>query len=105
MGEDVLGNPVVEDALAVDHRVLLLVEGGGVVLEKLDKGAGLGTFEKDLGLAFIDAPTAIHWDIPVLEEIHRDGVPGNVAVLGMAEDGRLGRSTPIMRRTLFDRFA
>jgi hypothetical protein len=105
MGEDVLGNAVVEDTLAVDHRVFLLVEGGGVVLEELDEGAGLGPFEKDLGLAFIDAPTAIHWDVPVLEEIHRAGVPGNMAVLGMADDGRLGRSTPIMRRTLFDRSA
>jgi hypothetical protein len=42
MGEDVLGDAVVEHALAVDDLVLLLVEGGGVVLEELDERAGSG---------------------------------------------------------------
>jgi hypothetical protein len=42
MLEDVLGDAVVEHALAVDDLVLLLVEGGGVVLEELDERARLG---------------------------------------------------------------
>ena len=40
--EDVLGDAVVEHALALDERVLLVVEGGGVILEMLDERAGLG---------------------------------------------------------------
>ena len=35
--EQILGDAVVEDALAVDVVVLLVVEGGGVVLEILDR--------------------------------------------------------------------
>ena len=42
MVEDVFGDAVVEHALAVDDFVLLLVEGGGVVLEELDQRARLG---------------------------------------------------------------
>src|SRR5690606_22252976 len=34
--------------------LLLAVEGGGVVLEILDQGAGLGPLVEDLGLAFIE---------------------------------------------------
>ena len=70
MGEDVLGDAVVEHALAVDDLVLLLVEGGGVVLEELDERAGLGSLEEDLGLAFVDAPATVHGHIPRFEEIH-----------------------------------
>ena len=60
MGEDVLGNAVVEHALAVDDLVLLLVEGGGVVLEELDQRARLGSLIEDLGLAFINAAAIFH---------------------------------------------
>lgn len=60
MTENVFGNPVVEDALAVDDLVLLVVEGGCVVLEELDESAGLGAFVKDLALAFVDAATTCH---------------------------------------------
>src|SRR3546814_13550806 len=35
-------------------RSLLVVEGGGVVLEVLDDGARLRSFEEHLGLAFVD---------------------------------------------------
>jgi hypothetical protein len=55
MGEDVLGNAVVEHTLAIHNFVLLGVEGGSVVLEELDQGARLRSFIENLGLAFIDA--------------------------------------------------
>src|SRR3990172_1606704 len=71
--EDVLGNAVVEHALAVNDFVLLLVEGGGVVLEELNQRSGLRPLVEDLGLAFIDAPTAVHGDIPWFEKIHWPG--------------------------------
>ena len=68
--EDVLGDPVVEHALAVDHLMLLGVEGGGIILEVLDERAGLRTLIEDLGLAFIDASAAVHRRVPWFEEIH-----------------------------------
>ena len=70
VGEDVLGDAVVEDALAVNDLVLLLVERGGVVLEELDQGAGLRPLEQNLALAFVDAPTAIHGHVPRFVKIH-----------------------------------
>jgi hypothetical protein len=60
MREDVFGDAIVEHALAVDNIVLLLVEGGGVVLEELDQRAGLWAFIKDLGLAFVDTAATGH---------------------------------------------
>jgi hypothetical protein len=51
---DVLGNAVVEHALAGDRAALLRVEGGGVVLEILNERARFGAFEQDLGLALVD---------------------------------------------------
>ena len=58
--EQILGDAVVEDAFALDLVVLLVVEGGGVVLEMLDERAGLGALIEDLGFAFVDAPAAVH---------------------------------------------
>jgi hypothetical protein len=58
--EDVFRDAVVEHALALDERVLLRVERGGVVLEMLDERAGLGAFVEHLGLALIDATTPVH---------------------------------------------
>ena len=57
-GEDMLGNAVVEHALAGDRSLLLGVERGRVVLEILDQGAGLRPLVEDLGLAFIDESAA-----------------------------------------------
>jgi hypothetical protein len=58
--EQIFGDAVIEDALALDLVVLLVVEGGGVVLEMLDERARLRALIEDLGFAFIDAPTAVH---------------------------------------------
>src|SRR5205823_89534 len=68
--EDVLGDAVVENALAFDHLVLLGVERGSVVLEMLDQRSGLGTLIEDLRFAFVDTAAAAHRDVPWLEEIH-----------------------------------
>jgi hypothetical protein len=46
--------------------MFLRVERGRVVLEMLDQRSGLGTFVKDLRLAFVDAAAAAHRDIPWL---------------------------------------
>jgi hypothetical protein len=61
--EDVLRDAVVEHALAVDHRMLLLVEGGGVILEELDQRSGLRALIQYLGLAFVDAAASVHQSV------------------------------------------
>ena len=58
--EDVLGDAVVEHALALDQRVLLVVEGRGIVLEMLNEGAGLGSLVEDLGLALVYTAPPVH---------------------------------------------
>src|SRR3990172_8490626 len=58
--EQILGDAVVEDTLALDLVVLLVVEGGGVVLEMLDERPGLRALIEDLGLAFVHFPPAVH---------------------------------------------
>src|SRR6202007_2395678 len=72
--KQVLRNPVVEDALALDHLVFLGIERGRIVLEVLDEGSRLGPLVKDLGLAFINAASTAHWDVPCVVEIHEFGV-------------------------------
>ena len=56
----IFGNAVVEDALALDGRLLGGVEGGGVVLEILNERARLGPLVEDFGLAFVDHSAAFH---------------------------------------------
>ena len=68
--EHVFRDAVVEDALALDHLMLLGIEGGRVVLEVLDQRAGLGSFVQDLRLALVDASTTAHRRVPWLEKIH-----------------------------------
>ena len=63
-GHQIFGDAVVEDALALDRVVLLVVEGGGVVLEILDERAGLGALVEDLGLAFVDFGGGGSWLVP-----------------------------------------
>ena len=58
--EDVLGDAVVQYALAFDQRVFLGVERGCVVFEMLDERARLRTLIEDLRLALVDAPTLVH---------------------------------------------
>ncbi len=65
LGEDQLGYAVVENALAVDHFLLLVVEGGGIILVVDDQGSRLGTLIEDLGLALVDTGAAlVHRHIP-----------------------------------------
>jgi hypothetical protein len=40
----------------------------------LDQGSRLRTFIQDLGLAFINAASTAHWDVPGFVEIHEFGV-------------------------------
>ncbi len=47
--EDVLGDAVVEHALAFDERMLLRIEGGRIVFEVLDESAGLRSLVQNLG--------------------------------------------------------
>ena len=70
MLEDVFGDPVVEDALALDHLVLLGIVCSRVVLEVLDQRSRLGSLVKDLGLAFVDTATAIHGSVPWFVNVH-----------------------------------
>jgi len=58
--EQMLGDAVVEHALARDRALLLRVEGGRVVLEVLDERAGLGALVQNLGLALVDLAAAGH---------------------------------------------
>src|ERR1700694_1146456 len=68
--EQVLGDPVVEHALAFDHLMLFRIEGGRIVLEMLDQRSRLGALIEDLRLAFIAAAAAAHRGVPWLEEVH-----------------------------------
>ena len=58
--EDVLGDAVVEHALALDQRVLLVVEGRGIVLEMLNEGAWLRSFIEHLGLSLVYTAPPFH---------------------------------------------
>src|SRR5262249_53474297 len=70
MLENIFGDPVVENALTLDHLMLLRVEGGRVVLEVLDQRSGFRTFVEDLCLAFVDAATAAHRNVPWFVNVH-----------------------------------
>src|ERR1700686_1138532 len=74
MLKQVLRNPVVEDALALDHLVFLIIERGRIVLEVLDQGSRFRALIKHLGFAFINAAPTAHWDVPCVVEIHEYGV-------------------------------
>src|SRR5208337_250479 len=57
--ENILRNPVVEDALAFEALVLLGVECGRVVLEMLNKRAWFRPFIENLRLSLVDAAAAV----------------------------------------------
>ena len=84
-GEDMLGDAVVEHALAGDRALLLGVEGGRVVLEILDQRAGLGPFVEDLGLAFVDQSAAGHGRRGLRLEGRSEG---SGSIVGQAGAGR-----------------
>src|SRR5579859_1862306 len=56
----IFADSIVDDALTLEYRLLRAVEGGGVVLEILDQGAGLGPLVENLGLSLIDLFSAGH---------------------------------------------
>src|SRR5882757_9214586 len=68
--EHVFRDAVVEHTLAFDDFMLFGIEGGRIVLEVLDQRTWFRSFIENLPLAFIDAATAAHWDVPWLEKIH-----------------------------------
>src|SRR6185437_11911214 len=63
LAENVFGDAVVQDALAVDDVVLGAVAGGGVVFEILNKSARLRTLVKVFRLALVNLPPAVHGSI------------------------------------------
>jgi hypothetical protein len=60
MREDVLGNTIVQNAFAINHFMLFGIKSGGIILEKLNKRAGLWAFIQNFGLAFVNATTTVH---------------------------------------------
>ncbi len=97
----VFGDAVVEHALAGDDALLLVVEGGGVVLEVLDQRAGLGPLEQDLGLAFVDLPAAahatVHGGIPRGSVGRRHRAP-SIAQAGGEHNRTRARAYHVMRK-------
>ena len=75
MLEYVLRDTIIEDPLALDNLVLFRIEGGRVVLEMLDQRSGLGSFVKDLGLAFVNATAAAHRSVPWFVKVHVPWAP------------------------------
>ncbi len=96
--EDVLGDPVVDDALAFDHLMLFGIEGGRVVLEMLDQGSGLGSLIEDLRLAFIDSATAAHRSVPWLGEIHVPWLQFSFEIRGGGSERPTQRVAPPRRQ-------
>src|SRR5882724_6734874 len=69
--EQILRDAIIEDALALDHLVLLGIEGRCIVLEMLNQGARFRTLIEDLRLAFINAASAAHRSVPWFVKVHR----------------------------------
>src|SRR5262249_34642979 len=88
MLEYVLGDSIVEHALAFDDLVLLRIEGGRVILEILNQRSGLRSFVEDLRLAFIDAATAAHRSVPWFVDVHLDAVAPGYAMSAAAGSWR-----------------
>ena len=82
-GEQIFGNPVVQHSFAFDALMPLAIQGGCVILEVLDQGAGLGSFIKDLRLSLIDLATAVHRD--------RTSLPVKMQNCRVAQNTRLVR--------------
>src|SRR4029079_2898018 len=61
-------------AFALDHFMLLGIEGRGVILEVLNESTRFRALVEDLRLAFINAASAAHWSIPWFVKVHRGAV-------------------------------
>src|SRR5205085_9387616 len=71
--EQIFRNTIVDDALALNHLVLLRVGSrGGVVFEMLNQSARFRALIEDLRLAFIDAASAAHRSVPWFVKVHRE---------------------------------
>ena len=57
---DKFGNPVIQNAFAVERGLFLGIKGRGVVLEILDEGAFFRPFIKNFGFAFVNLFAAAH---------------------------------------------
>ncbi len=60
LGENVLGDAVIQHAFSVNNFMLLRVKRGCVILEELDKRTGLRAFIKNLGLALVNTAATVH---------------------------------------------
>src|SRR3546814_19658232 len=58
--ENMLGNAVIYYTLTAEGAFFLRIEGGRVIFEILDDGAGLRPFIEDLGVAFIHLEATGH---------------------------------------------
>src|SRR3546814_5419441 len=73
--ENMLGNAVSQYTLTADGAFFLRIEGGRVILEILDDGAGLSPFIEDLGFAFINLAATGHAGVPTHETCNRNNMP------------------------------
>src|SRR3546814_14933086 len=69
------GNAVIQYTLTADGAFFLRIEGGRVILEILDDGAGLRPFIEDLGFAFINLAATGHAGVPTHETCNRNNMP------------------------------
>src|SRR5690606_2466499 len=67
-GKNMLAHAVVDYPFAADRALFLGIESGCVIFEILDESAGLWSFVKNLGLAFIDLATTGHSGFLTQEE-------------------------------------
>src|SRR3546814_15418684 len=89
--ENMLGNAVIQYTLTADGAFFLRIEGGRVILEILDDGAGLRPFIEDLGFAFINlAETSYAW-VPTHETCKRTNMPPRRASGSLAKAPRRER--------------
>src|SRR6185437_15058240 len=93
---NVLGNPVIEDALALNYLVFLGIEGSRIVLEMLNQRSRLRAFIEGFRLAFVNAATAAHGRVPRFLKIH------GIAVAPVKEIYQIrgGRQTELSRQNV-----
>ena len=58
--KNIFRNAVVEHAFAIDNLMLLGVERGCIIFEKLHQSAGFRAFIKNFGLAFVNFTASAH---------------------------------------------